>query len=539
VALLLGEGLVLGIGFDSGDLARLPAGWWTLVLRPAGLAMPVVAAASAALALIAWSRLRRTTFDEALRAGIAGHRYRGYLVAHLCAFGALLAVSTRLFAGGPPDPGGSSSVGLLVAAWLASALAAAISWLAAVAPLRSLVAFARAHLAVLGAAALLGLGAYGVGRLAQNLWLPLRQATFALASGLLGVFGRVPVLDPSAFVFGTEEFEIEISAECSGYEGVGLTAVFLLAAMWLFRAELRFPRTLLLLPAGALLSYLANAGRLVALVLVGTHVSGDIAAGGFHSYVGTLLFCTVALGTVAFALRSPWFARVAFARAATSEPGASALAGASHANPAAPYLVPFLALVAAGLVSRAFSTPTSEPLYALRPVAAAAALVIYRREYRRDYLGLVSRPSWFAVPAGLAMAALWLAIDWLVPGRALPAVETAAPAWGAVALRVTAIVLVVPVVEELAFRGFLARRISGAAFDLIPPARISWTGIIVSSLAFGLLHRRPLAAFAAGLCYAFCYRWRGRIMDAVVAHAVTNAALVPIAWLTDRWHLWM
>jgi membrane protease YdiL (CAAX protease family) len=65
------------------------------------------------------------------------------------------------------------------------------------------------------------------------------------------------------------------------------------------------------------------------------------------------------------------------------------------------------------------------------------------------------------------------------------------------------------------------------------------TGLLVSSLAFGLLHKRLLAGFLAGLCYALAFRARGRLADAVIAHAVTNAVLVLFALLAGAWGLWM
>src|SRR6185436_14102143 len=99
--------------------------------------------------------------------------------------------------------------------------------------------------------------------------------------------------------------------------------------------------------------WFANVARLVALVLVGTHLSPGLAMGGFHSYAGSILFCAVALGIVATGLRTAWLSRVPQA-----QPGAGA-----------PYLVPFLAMTAAGLVSRSLSTAGGEPLYALRPAA--------------------------------------------------------------------------------------------------------------------------------------------------------------------------
>ena len=41
-----------------------------------------------------------------------------------------------------------------------------------------------------------------------------------------------------------------------------------------------------LLPLGCLLAYLANSVRIVTLILLGTHVSEEIALGGFHSRAG-------------------------------------------------------------------------------------------------------------------------------------------------------------------------------------------------------------------------------------------------------------
>jgi len=90
----------------------------------------------------------------------------------------------------------------------------------------------------------------------------------------------------------------------------------------------------------------------------------------------------------------------------------------------------------------------------------------------------------------------------------------------------------------LAFRGFLARRLTARDFDALPPERISLPAVALSSLAFGLLHQRPVAGTLAGVCYALVFRRRGRLADAVIAHAATNAALVAIAAATGRADLW-
>jgi CAAX prenyl protease-like protein len=214
----------------------------------------------------------------------------------------------------------------------------------------------------------------------------------------------------------------------------------------------------------------------------------------------------------------PWLARDGVGVAA---PGAS--------YPAAPYLVPFLAAVAAGLVVGAFSSPGREPLYALKPALALVALAAYWPVYRSPAWRDTWRVSWFAPVVGAVVGALWIALGAAWPSGAV----TAAPASRLVgALRAVTTVLLVPLTEELAFRGFLARRASTPAFDALPPQRLTVAGVAASSLAFGLLHARPVSGFVAGLGYALAYRARGRLGDAVVAHAATNALLaVAAAWL--------
>src|SRR5204863_924973 len=145
-------------------------------------------------------------------------------------------------------------------------------------------------------------------------------------------------------------------------------------------------------------------------------------------------------------------------------------------NAVAPWLIPFLVLLAAGMVSRALSRPGWEPLALLRPLAGALALAAYAR----TLAPLAVRPSRFAAPAGLVVAGVWLALE------AIARVKTSAhpdlrPAW--LALRALAAVSVVPIIEELAFRGFLARRLSSREFDTLAPERITMPAVLGSALA--------------------------------------------------------
>jgi CAAX prenyl protease-like protein len=105
--------------------------------------------------------------------------------------------------------------------------------------------------------------------------------------------------------------------------------------------------------------------------------------------------------------------------------------------------------------------------------------------------------------------------------------------------RTVAAVITVPIAEELAFRGFLIRRMSSAEFESLNPRHFTYIAVLVSSVAFGLLHGdRWLAGTLAGLIYAVAFLRRGRIGDAVVAHATTNALLAVCVLLGGKWDLW-
>jgi CAAX prenyl protease-like protein len=100
-------------------------------------------------------------------------------------------------------------------------------------------------------------------------------------------------------------------------------------------------------------------------------------------------------------------------------------------------------------------------------------------------------------------------------------------------------VVTVPIAEELAFRGFLLRRLASADFESVAWNRLQWLPFVISSIAFGLLHgERWLAGTIAGMIYALVLVRRGRIGEAVIAHAVTNALLAAWVLSTGQWQLW-
>ena len=97
---------------------------------------------------------------------------------------------------------------------------------------------------------------------------------------------------------------------------------------------------------------------------------------------------------------------------------------------------------------------------------------------------------------------------------------------GWVVAKVIGYVIVTPLAEELAFRGYLMRRLISSDFEAVPPGQFTWVSFLVSSVLFGLMHGEWLAGILAGVAYALVVVRTGRVRDAVVAHAVTNGLLL-------------
>lgn len=371
------------------------------------------------------------------------------------------------------------------------------------------------------------LGACLLGYADRSLWTPAASATFGLVDLFVRPFLSSTVVDPRTLTIGTSAFSVQITPECSGYEGVGLITIFGIGWLWLFRRECRFPQALLLLPAGVALIWLLNAVRIAALILIGNAGAPAVAAGGFHSQAGWIAFNAVAFGFIFAARRLPWVTTAAEQPSETT-------------NPTAAYLIPFLAILAAGTISRALSSGF-EWLYPLRFFVVVGVLWHFRKKYTE----LDWRCGWAAGAVGVIVFAGWMALDSFNPVHADNGIASGLSAWPPparlawVTIRTLAAVVTVPIAEELAFRGFLLRRIVSPDFESAGFRQFSWSALLISSVAFGLMHgNRWFAGTLAGILYALVLRRRGRIGDAVVAHATTNALLA--GWVLTRgaWYLW-
>lgn len=410
----------------------------------------------------------------------------------------------------------------LVPLWLAGALLAALGGLLWMAPARAWGAALRPDLMPLLAVSGLALVLPELTMGFQSAWnaeAVLTLITFSLVAGLLSLLSRDVRVDPSELVIGAGDFFVRIAPECSGVEGLALVAGFLLLYAALFRHQIRGGVWwLVVLPLALLASFVLNILRIAGLVLIGIYGSPQLAVEGFHSYAGWLFFTLLALALIWAAQSLPWLQKHPVTAVKPE--------GGLRSDWLAARMLPFIGfMLVSALTIMMFPMP--ELGYPLKALVLAGGLWLYLPALRRhDW-----RPALLPVAAGLVIGFGW----WLGEsggegdGGALVAALLALPVpllviW--VICRVVGTTLLVPLVEELFFRGYVQSRLSlagpwGAAI-----------GLAASSLLFGLLHGRVLAGTLSGLVFGALMLWRGRISDPVWAHIAANGLIAAVALIT-------
>ena len=443
-----------------------------------------------------------------------------WIAVHLALIACLAWLSSLLFPATPT----MLPFAAVVCLWLACAAAAVFCAFVAMAPLPLWLQAARALGNIWFYSVTAALAAAAAIPLTQELWRSTAAATFGLVRLILQPILPGLTADPATRVLGTQRFGVEILEFCSGLEGMSLILVFMVAWLWYFRREYRFPRALLLIPFGVALMFGLNAVRIAVLVLIGNAGYAEVAEYGFHSQAGWIAFNAVAVGIAIWTRRSRWLNR-------SGQP----LEGSQSDNPTAVFLMPLLAILAAGMLSRAMSG-RFEWLYPLRVFTCLAVIMIYRHRLA----ALDWRWSWRGPLLGTGVFIVWIvAVHFLVPLQGVPAaLDAASPSlrWGWIVCRVAGSVLTVPLAEELAYRGFLMRRLQSRDFDGMAYERVSWFSVAVSSVIFGAAHGALwLPGSIAGFAYGWIAKRQGRLGEAVSAHMMTNVLVAVVALGSGNW----
>jgi CAAX prenyl protease-like protein len=100
--------------------------------------------------------------------------------------------------------------------------------------------------------------------------------------------------------------------------------------------------------------------------------------------------------------------------------------------------------------------------------------------------------------------------------------------------------LLVPVLEELFWRGWLPRWMQDARFYRIPLGQYSTLAFWATAVLFALEHG---PYWEVGLVCGIIYNWWMRrtrsLGDLMITHAATNLALSTYVIVSGRWSFWM
>jgi CAAX prenyl protease-like protein len=217
-------------------------------------------------------------------------------------------------------------------------------------------------------------------------------------------------------------------------------------------------------------------------------------------------------------------------------------------NPAAAYVAPFLVFVACLFVF---------PRLSLSPVVASALWVALMGAvcficFPRDV------PWWpnFWIGStliGIAVFAIWVAPDALFPGyrhsilfsnrilgtahASLPLGVLQNPAF--LFWRTVRAVVIVPIAEELFWRGWLMRWLINQDFKKVPLGAYSPSAFWITAVLFASEHGPYWdVGLLAGIIYnAWMIRSKS-LADCILMHAVTNAALCAYVIGAGKWQYW-
>jgi CAAX prenyl protease-like protein len=151
---------------------------------------------------------------------------------------------------------------------------------------------------------------------------------------------------------------------------------------------------------------------------------------------------------------------------------------------------------------------------------------------------------WASVLVGIAGVALWIGLDPFLVHYPQPLVDRDpfrlyAPdlAWPLFGFRLLGMAVVVPITEELFWRGFLMRWLIKENFTQVPLGAYTHFSFFVTLAFFASVHGAewPLAV-VVGLLYGAWFIRTKRLGDIMLAHGVTNLLLGLYCLGSGDWH---
>jgi CAAX prenyl protease-like protein len=213
--------------------------------------------------------------------------------------------------------------------------------------------------------------------------------------------------------------------------------------------------------------------------------------------------------------------------------------------PTASYVAPF-AVFLLFLVSKDYFPYE----YPLRVLTVAAVLFVFSR---RIAAGKINH-SLASVFLGVLVFGLWIAPDlishayrqhWLFHNAILGAPLSSLPAAAQadanfLVFRILGTAILVPIVEELFWRGWLMRYLISHHFEQVRLGAYShlsfWSTVVLFASEHGSYWD---VALIAGIAYNWWMIRTGSLQDCILAHGVTNACLAIYILAAGQWQYWL
>ena len=217
-------------------------------------------------------------------------------------------------------------------------------------------------------------------------------------------------------------------------------------------------------------------------------------------------------------------------------------------RPTLAYVAPFVAYVAIMALGRE-SGWSPQIVFPIRFLIVAGLLVWVSR----PFFSLRASQPWASVVLGIAVFLVWIAPDLLFGYRHHWIFENAVTGAAASSLapalrhnvlfltfRVASAVLLVPVLEELFWRGWLMRWLVEVDFLKVPLGAFSPASFWLVAILFASEHGPYWeVGLAAGIAYNWWMVRTRNLADCMVAHAVTNACLSAYVLIAGEWQYWL
>lgn len=147
--------------------------------------------------------------------------------------------------------------------------------------------------------------------------------------------------------------------------------------------------------------------------------------------------------------------------------------------------------------------------------------------------------SWEAVVVGVVVFVAWVGLDPYYPKNHLLFKDTedsiwnpfarfgddSLVAWALIVIRIFGMTIVVPPLEEAFYRSMVYRYIIKYDFTKVALNHFDGVALALVSLLFGAVHFQWLPGILCGLAYQLLVIRKGRLGDAMTAHAITNFLL--------------